>query len=177
MAKKRVPIKGKKVNTGKRGPKWSELKPGTQKKYKASGVTPQRFNAWRHPKVRAKAKAKGIARWQYLGLDNPQKISGLSKEAALAQAYRKIEAVFGDAVFSGKTGNWASLNGKPSFSPSGARKFLHDIDPAHVKKIALGSERDVYGWAFAYDEDFADENESRNEYGAAGNSGGYLFYH
>lgn len=172
MAKKKIAPKGKKVNTGKRGPKWSELKPGTQRKYKAAGVTPQKFNAWRDPRVRANAKRKGIERWQYLGLSNPQKISGLSKEAALAQAYRKIEAVFGDAVHGPKS--WTP--GAPSFSSGGTRKWLHQIDPAHVKKIALGSERDVYGWAFAYDEDFADEPESTRN-GDNGISGGYLFYH
>lgn len=142
MARKKLPASGKQVNkksASARGKKWSELKPGTQRKYKAAGVSPQRYNASR--------AYKGAAREQFLGL-KPNQISGLSAESARARAFESVRRVFGDATYSGRKGKWASLNGTSSFNASGTRKFLRDLDKPYLQALAKASDAKIYRWAF-----------------------------
>lgn len=112
MARKKISSRAKQNTKNLRGPAWSELKPDTKRKYKAAGVTPAKFNAWRDPAVRKKAKAQGVARWQYLGLRGKNQISGASAESDLASAYSAFVAAFGD---------------RPKFRPSGVREYLRTL--------------------------------------------------
>lgn len=143
MAKKKIERTGKKVNTGKAGKLWSELKPGTQRKYKAAGVTPQKFNAWRNPKTRANAAKKGLKRWQFLGLESPTKISGLSKESARARARENMRATFGD---------------RPKYNDNGVAKYLDGAALERLKAITYATQGELFDWAMTGDgEDFDDD--------------------
>jgi len=149
MAKRKSTTSAPKSNRP-RGKKWSELKPGTKKKYKAAGVTPAKYNAWRNPKTQANAKKKGQTREQFLGL-RPNQISGASKESFKAQARKNMERVFG---------------AQPRFNPEGVRKFIAEVEPERWQAIAKGSEDDLWDWAFNGDPEHSDDY-----------SKGKLFYH
>ena len=156
MARKKIASPGKKVNntaTGKpRGKRWSELKPATQKKYRAQGVTPQKYNAWRDPRTRANAKKKGVQRWEFLGLTKPTAVSGLSRESARARAREQMRAAFGDAVYKNRTGNWAWKNGQPSYNAAQVDRYLSASDTKRLKRIATSTQADLIAWAFGTDE-------------------------
>lgn len=149
MAKRKSNMSGGKSNPP-RGKKWSELKPGTQKKYQRAGVTPAKYNAWRNPKTRANAKKKGQTREQFLGL-RPNQISGASKESLKAQARKNMERVFG---------------AQPRYKASGVSKFINEIEPERWGAIAKGSADDLWDWAFNGDPEHSDDY-----------SKGKLFYH
>lgn len=156
--------RAKKAARVKRGKLWSELKPNTKRKYKAAGVTPSKYNA-------ARSK-RGEERRLYLGL-RPHQISGASTpggrgddRTAIDWVYDAIERVFGDATY----------KGKPSFNAVRTRRWLGKISPAHVRLMYGKSDAKIYTWAFDPNTRFEDEDASTRN-GAAGHSGGYLFYH
>lgn len=161
MARRKISATGKKVNTKLSGKAWGELKASTRKRYLKQGVSPQKYNAWRKPSVRAKAKKAGVERWEYLGLPSKYKISGKSRESLNAQAYKQIELVFGDL---------------PKFNSRGTHAWLNAISKAHVQALSTATRGEIYERAFKPDPEFADESESERK-GDGGISGGYLFYH
>lgn len=164
MAKKKIPANPKQATKKLLGKLWSELKPGTRRKYKAAGVSPQKYNA-------ARSK-RGQARADYLGL-RPHQISGVStpaKQTALQRAFRRIRDVFGTYA---------------KFNPSRVHSWLTEISVAHLTKLANASDAEIYEWAFEHDTTFATEKASKR-YGPRADpavpksgvlSGGYLFYH
>lgn len=130
VAKKTISSRSKQNPKKLRGPAWSELKPDTKRKYKAAGVTPAKFNAWRDPAVRAKAKKAGVERWQYLGLASKHKISGADM---LAKAYANFERTFGS---------------RPKFRPAGVREYLaglrEDEGNERIKELAQASSAELW---------------------------------
>ena len=162
MARRTVPKKSKQVNNAVRGKLWSELKPGTKRKYKAAGVSPQKYNAAR--------KLRGETRRTYLGL-RPHQISGPSTQGSVERAYKRIRDVFG---------------GSSTFEKfTSVRAWLKTLEKSHVRKIAEGTDAQIYSWAFNHDEEFSSEKASKR-YGPRRDpavpksgvlSGGYLFYH
>lgn len=136
MAKKSVPKTASKSKPLK-GKKWSELKPGTQKKYKAAGVTPAKFNAWRRPEVRAKAKREGKQRWEVIGLPSKHKVSGQSSESAFAQAVRAFREAYQD---------------RPKYREAGVRQYLRDLQEEEgldrIREIAKMKPPEVWANTF-----------------------------
>ena len=167
MAKKSVPKAAPKSKPLK-GKKWSELKPGTQKKYKAAGVTPAKFNAWRRPDVRAKAKREGKQRWEVIGLPSPNKVSGKSTPGQIKQLreeiYARFENAFGD---------------RPKFRPEGVRHFISKLHLARIDSPQKGEQfkpqsvARLQRWLAMSDEELMHEAK----YPAGGNSNDYIQYH
>jgi len=122
--------------------KWSELRPGTQRKYRAAGVTPQRYNAWnkKTPAQKkaetAKAKAAGFTgtgRERYLGL-RPHQISGADP---MAGAERAFANAFGD---------------RPKYNAAGVRAYLQGLREEEgverIKEIAGATSNELWDQTF-----------------------------
>jgi hypothetical protein len=118
--------------------KWSQLRDSTKRKYRAAGVTPQRFNAWTKKTPAAKreetrkAKAAGFSgtgRERYLGL-RPHQISGADHMTRAAAAFR---AAFGD---------------RPKYNPAGVYAYLRELREEEglerIKEIADQSPAQIW---------------------------------
>lgn len=158
MAKSKLPAKSKKKANAPRGKLWRELKPGTQRKYKAAGVTPQKYNAARTKRGQVRADYLGLPRFKISGPPTP------AYHSYMARAIKNITEVFGDA---------------PKFKPHRLRGWLEDITPSRIKKLAEASKGEIYRWAFNPDEEYSNEEAStppKSEQ-RPHEIGGYLFYH
>lgn len=122
--------------------KWSALRPDTKRKYKAAGVTPQRFNAWgkktpaQKREATKKAKAAGFAgtgREAFLGL-KPHQISGADP---MQLAFKRLEETFGD---------------RRKFNPAGVRSYLRaqkeEEGPEFIKELASQSKAEIEAYRY-----------------------------
>lgn len=142
-----------------RGKAWSELKPKTKERYKKAGVSPAKYNSWRRPETRAKAKAAGIERWEFLGLPSKHKISGPSTEGEGAKtreewsaaAFSKMEKTFGDSKRWSDEGARRWLDTPHYPRPEGPIQPPQTIE--RLKKIARASKQQLWDWIWQGEDD------------------------
>ncbi len=98
---------------------WSRLAEATKKKYRAKGVTPQRYNAWNKTSAKTKSKlaAKGVSRDEFLKAPTTKQVV---RTANINQVINRLKTMLPRASAKAIERNVPEMDGQELFIASKA---------------------------------------------------------